>query len=150
MPAGRPPFYNSVEELQKAIDDYFESLKPKEIQMPGNESESMAPTPNIFIPSKPATITGLCLHLGFSSRQALLNYEEKPEFNDAIKRAKLRIEMEYEEALRGKNAAGPIFALKNFGWTDKQEIDQKTEHSGGITIKFEEPDLQHPENKSSS
>lgn len=79
------------------------------------------------------TVTGLALYLGFTTRQALINYEGKPEFVDAIKQSKLRVEAAYEQALFGKNAAGPIFALKNFNWTDKQEIDQKTEHSGSVS-----------------
>lgn len=35
--------------------------------------------------------------------------------------------MEYEQRLNTANSAtGPIFALKNFGWTDKQEVDVTT------------------------
>jgi hypothetical protein len=37
-----------------------------------------------------------------------------------------------------------IFWLKNRQpgkWRDKQEVEQKTEHSGGITIKWEEPNI---------
>ncbi len=37
-----------------------------------------------------------------------------------------RIENIYEQMLFTRNPAGPIFALKNFGWRDKQEIEQKT------------------------
>lgn len=107
-PVGRPPFYDNPEDLRKAIDEYFEGLI-------GNHP----------------TITGLALYLGFTSRQALINYQEKEEFVDTIKKAKLRIEESYEQALFNKNAAGPIFALKNFGWTDKREIEVK-----GTTINF--------------
>lgn len=114
---GRPPFYSTIEELNKAIAGYFDIHLTKTGERP--------------------TITGLALYLGFTSRQAILNYEEKPDFVDAIKKAKLRIEASYEQAIYNGNAAGPIFALKNFGWTDKQEIDQKTEHSGSITHKID-------------
>ncbi len=31
--------------------------------------------------------------------------------------------MEYEKRLLDKNPTGAIFALKNFGWTDKQQVD---------------------------
>ena len=37
--------------------------------------------------------------------------------------------------LQTGNTTGAIFALKNFDWKDKQEVEQ----SGGITVKFEEP-----------
>lgn len=100
----RPRKYQSVKQLQDAIDSYFDlSLKP--------------------------TVTGLALHLGFNSRQSLLNNEGySEEFLDAIKRAKLRIEIYYEEHLVGHNAAGSIFALKNFGWRDRQElVTERTE-----------------------
>ena len=94
-PGGRPRKYQSVEQLQAAIDSYFESTEK-------------------------VTITGLALHMGFNSRQALSNYEGySEEFHDAIKRAKSRVEMYYEEHLVESNAAGAIFALKNYGWSDK-------------------------------
>ena len=35
----------------------------------------------------------------------------------------LRIEQSYEEALHGNCPAGSIFALKNRGWRDKQDIE---------------------------
>lgn len=115
MAGGRPPFYNTVEELQARIDEYWNYIKGE-----ADEGGGWIRQPEY------ATVTGLALYLGFTTRQALLNYEGKDEFVDAVKKAKTKIESAYEQALFGKNAAGPIFALKNFGWTDKQEIDQKT------------------------
>jgi hypothetical protein len=106
MPAGRPPKYESAEQLQEAIDKYFES------------------TPLL-------TITGLCLHLGFESRQSFYDLQKNEEFSYTIKKARMRIESAYEELLQSKAFAGAIFALKNFGWTDKQTI----EHEGGISLK---------------
>lgn len=70
--------------------------------------------------------SGLALHLGFESRKSLWEYGQKPEFSNPVKRALLRIEQHYEDNLLSKNATGAIFALKNFQWTDKQEIDQRT------------------------
>lgn len=105
-PGGRPRKYQSVEQLQSAIDSYFESTKK-------------------------FTITGLALHLGFAGRQALINNEGySDEFKDAVKRAKSRVEAYYEEHLVESHAAGSIFALKNFGWTDKQEFDHRVEQVG--------------------
>lgn len=109
MPAGRPPMWTDPKALEQSVEEYFKD----------NNSP---------------TWTGLALHLGFESRKSLWEYGKKPEFSNPIKRALLRIEESYERGLRDKNAAGSIFALKNFDWKDKQEIDQKTEHSGGITI----------------
>ena len=75
------------------------------------------------------TLTGLVLALGLSSRQSLDEYLNYEGFPDSVKRAKLRIEEAYEDRLSGNNPAGAIFALKNFGWSDRQEI----EHSGQMT-----------------
>lgn len=163
MAGGRPPFYDSVEALQAKIDGYFEYIKGEQIEVERQVKQTAIFNPNtttveerfktvtekveIRPPERP-TITGLALYLGFTSRQAIMNYEEKPEFVDAIKTAKLRIEAAYEQAIFGGNAAGPIFALKNFGWTDKQEIDQKNQHSGEIIISWKEPDLRDPKDQS--
>lgn len=106
MPAGRPPFFDSPEELQKAIQEYITTTGIK------------------------STITGLAYHLGFESRQSFYDYEEREEYSYIIKRARLFIESCYEEKLSGNNCTGPLFALKNMGWKDKQEIEQ----SGGINI----------------
>lgn len=125
MPAGRPKIWEDPEEFEKAVDKYFED-------------------------DKSPTWTGLAIHLGFESRQSLQDYKEKPEFSYPIKKALLRIENQYEKGISKNNPAGAIFALKNFGWRDKQEIDQKTEHSGSIAINWQEPDLPHPEDKGSS
>lgn len=113
-PGGRPRKYQSVEQLQSAIDSYFESTKK-------------------------VTVTGLALHLGFNSRQSLINNEGySEEFLDAIKRAKTRVEMYYEEHLVESNAAGSIFALKNFGWRDKQEFDHRVERVDDKILTIEE------------
>lgn len=127
MPGGRPPIWTDPQAFKEAVDSYFD-----------NKEEVH-------------TWTGLTLHLGFESRQSLNDYLEKEEFFHPIKMALLKIENSYEKRMfTAKNPTGAIFALKNFGWKDKQEIDQKTEHSGGISIKFEEPDLHNTEDQSSS
>jgi hypothetical protein len=78
----------------------------------------------------PLTITGLALALN-TTRQTLLEYEGEvegrvkadPAFADAVKRLKTTVENYAEQAMfLNKNAAGPIFALKNFGWKDRQEV----------------------------
>jgi len=73
---------------------------------------------------EPPTITGLAYYLGFASRQSFYDYERRPEFTHTIQRARLRIESQYEKGLfTARNAAGPIFGLKNFGWRDEQSIN---------------------------
>lgn len=118
--------FDSPDELQDKIELYFsEGVKKKKITI------GKAPNTQVIEIEVP-TITGLCIYCGFESRQSFYAYENKEEFSYTIKRARLFIENEYEEMLQTGNTTGAIFALKNFGWIDKQEIDQRTEHSGSI------------------
>ena len=74
---------------------------------------------------EPLTLTGMILHLGLSSRQSLDRYGDREEFSDSVRRAKLLIENQYERKLDGPRPAGAIFALKNMGWSDRQEVEFK-------------------------
>lgn len=100
-PGGRPLKFQNVEELQAAIDTFFAECEAG---------------------GKPYTITGLALALD-TSRKLLCEYEERPEFSNAIKRAKTIVERYAEERLYTGSATGPIFALKNFDWSDKQDVN---------------------------
>lgn len=71
---------------------------------------------------QPITLNGLILALGLSSRESLDKYGRRPEFVDSVKRAKLYVALAYELRLHGPNCVGAIFALKNMGWSDKQDV----------------------------
>lgn len=117
---GRPPKFDNEQQLQSLIEEYFQSgVKKKSVTIGKPPNQQVI---EIEVP----TITGLCIYCGFESRQSFYDYEARPDFSYTIKRARLFIENEYEEMLHLGNPTGAIFALKNFGWTDKQEIDQKT------------------------
>ena len=110
---GRPPKYKTPGEINDAVRGYVEDCTINEI---------------------PLTITGLCLWCGFESRQSFYDMEKRDGFTYAIKSARLQVEHSYELKLHGKQpAAGIIFALKNMGWTDQQQIDHT---SGGEPIGF--------------
>ena len=101
-PGGRPLKFETPEEVQGLCDAYFKECEENDT---------------------PLTITGLAMYLD-TTRQGLLNYAERDEFYDTIKRAKLKVENYAElQVYKGKNAAGPIFILKNHGWTDKSELE---------------------------
>lgn len=70
----------------------------------------------------PFTITGLALALNFYGRQQLYEYREYPEFSSIIKSFMSRVEMGYEMGLHTPHTSGHIFALKNMGWKDNQEV----------------------------
>jgi len=113
---GRPPLFETPEQLQEAIDKYFnEGINKKKIITGKADNKQVIEVP---IP----TITGLCYYIGFDSRQSFYDYEKKDGFTYTIKRARLFIEQEYEEQLQIGNTVGAIFALKNMGWIDKQEV----------------------------
>lgn len=123
---GRPPMYKSVEEIQKKIDEYFIDCEGKPLlDAEGNPMIDKYGNP-IRTGVRPLTITGLALALGFTSRQALLNYQEKEEFVDTITRAKAKVEQYAEERLFDRDGAnGAKFSLANNfeGWREKQQIE---------------------------
>ena len=51
------------------------------------------------------------------------------EVSEMITYAKLMVENKYEMMLGNSTVTGAIFALKNFGWVDKTEIESTNRHS---------------------
>lgn len=102
---GRPRAFESVEEIEGKINAYFNYCEEKE---------------------KPYTMSGLAYYLEVS-RQTLVNYSNKDEYFDTIKKARDRVQMQLEEnALSNKaNPTFTIFNLKNnFDWKDKMEVEK--------------------------
>lgn len=125
MDIGRPPKFATVEALQAGIDAYFAECVAKDM---------------------PITITGLALALD-TSREVLMYVERgtgpysNPLFSDAIKRAKLRCQNYAENHLfSGKNPAAGIFALKNYGWSDRQELELSGPGGDDIKVRFTNSD----------
>lgn len=136
---GRPPKYKTKEEIQEKIDAYFEECKGEILRdADGNPILDKWSNP-VVIGARPLTITGLALSLGFNSRQALLNYQGKKEFNDTILRAKAQVERYAEERLFDKDGAnGAKFSLANNfdGWKEKKEIDADVNSTVTINIEL--------------
>ncbi len=106
---GRPRKYTAAQ-AKKIIDRYFSEIEKS---------------------SRPPTITGLALALD-TSRKVLCEWAEREdELAAVITRAKSRVELYLEELLTTtRTPAGAIFALKNFGWSDRQEV----EISGNLNV----------------
>ena len=107
---GRPRTIESPEEMDRLVDEYLEKCEEEKT---------------------PITLTGCILHLGLHSRESLDEYGRREDkFSDSIKRIKMIVENAYELNLHGTTSTGSIFALKNMGWKDKQEVEQ----SGDLNI----------------
>ena len=124
------PRYKTVEEMQAVIDQYFEDCKGEPII--GDDGQPILDKYGqpFIINAHPPTVTGLALALGFTSRQALLNYQAKKAFVDTVLRAKARIEAYAEERLFDRDGQrGAEFSLKyNFRWADEKKQDEDEGH----------------------
>lgn len=112
---GAPPIFKDKKELQDKIIEYFDKCE--------SSKENIK-------------ITGLCLFLGFESRQSFYDYEKREEFSYTIRRARLVIESHYEEGLNTFKYGGAVFGLKNMGWKDKTEVEttDKTSKTSQIDL----------------
>lgn len=101
-PVGRPRKY-TASQAQKLVDEYFQSCDDTK---------------------RPYTVTGLALALN-TSRKVLCQWAEREdELAAVITRAKTRVEHFLEELLlTARNPVGAIFALKNHGWSDRQQLE---------------------------
>lgn len=101
--------YKTPEEFEAKIDEYFDNTSI--------EGQTRA---------------GLYLHLGMS-KQTFWNYCTKyPKYQEIAEMALTRLEYKYELKLNERGGTEAIFALKQYGWADKQEVENKM--SGGIEI----------------
>lgn len=107
-----PKFLFTPDELSKKIDKYFDTT-----------------------PTEDITITGLCIYLNIN-KDTFYEYNKKPEFKNITEMARLKVEHAYELSLRHYGRAGDIFALKNFGWRDKQELAVGAGDFGSSLDKF--------------
>lgn len=136
---GRPPMYKTAEEIQEKIDAYFKECEGTLLyDGDGNPMIDKYGNPIVF-GARPLTITGLALALGFTSRRALLNYQEKDEFVHTITRAKAKVEQYAEERLFDKDGAnGAKFSLANNfeGWKEKKEIEADVNNTVTINVEL--------------
>ena len=133
MAGGAPRKWKSVKAMQEAIDAYFKKCEGEPLIVDGAVAVDKYGSP-IIINVRPPTITGLALALGFTGRQALIDYQGRPEFADTVTRAKSRCEEYAESRLYDKDGAnGAKFSLGcNFGWRATEEKAETA--AGGIVL----------------
>lgn len=101
---GRPPIYESEEEIAKKITEYLEWEE--------NTSKGKY------------TIEGCALYLGFASRQSMQDYKDNPKFSYVMGRFYLFMAHYHAQGLKWMGSfAGSQFWLKNFGGY-KDEVHQ--------------------------
>ena len=109
-------FKYTPEELEKKIEEYFEiGASIKEVIVGAGNNKTIKSL-------KIYTLTGMSLYCGFMDKDHLFQLERNNSYKRVIKKARARIEQIYEELLQTTGQSATIFALKNFGWVDKQEV----------------------------
>lgn len=99
------PFIGSPEEFADKASEYFEACI----------DEKRTPT-----------VAGLCLYMGFASRQSFQDYKKREGFGYVVARAHLVFEDFHEGRLPESNPTGSIFWLKaNAGYNDRPELPQE-------------------------
>lgn len=120
---GRPPKYETVEQMQKDIEEYFMALVDDK---------------GIWL--RPPTVSGLAFHLGMTTR-ALLDYNKKDEFLPTITRAKAICELFLEENAITNKSKNPISLLSmNFGRTETSRVE--VNHKGSLIEAIKRGDQQ--------
>lgn len=112
MPGGRPKKFKSVEDIDERVKDYKKYIK----------DENSVPT-----------MAGLAYYLEID-RQTLYNYAKNEEFFDTIKKYRDWVLMKIEENCAIRGHGGSIFLAKNYGYTDRQEVNVNTVEDDPITL----------------
>lgn len=153
---GRPPIYETPEELQAEVDRYFEWINgifeevenSIELTNPKTKEVTKQTIKTIIWHRRPEppTITGLTLYLGFLSRGAMHDQKNRSEeFSNVTARAIDRVVHSYEVDLRDKDKTrGSQFALPNIGsregWRNTQNVQnlgadgKPTDPPKGVTV----------------
>lgn len=107
--------YKSPEEMQAKVDEYFKECQGHPLLDDAGKPVTDKFGYPIILDSKPLTVTGLALALGFTTRQSLLNYQSRSKrYQEIIERAKLQIENYAEMRLYDKDGSnGAKFNLQN-------------------------------------
>lgn len=129
--AGRPTEYS--EEIVTKANQYLASCKDEFENLVAQESDKYTTYKQVLKVKLPS-IEGLALYLEIH-RSTIYEWQKTyPEFSDIIE----KLQQQQAETLVNNGLSGnynPTIAkvlLTKHGYTDKQEIDQKTEHSGEV------------------
>ncbi len=104
---GRPRLYETPEQFNEAVDAYYRAVMVR--------------------PDEPLTLTGRCLHMGFSGRAAMFRYAAYEGFQHAVARARTLIEYGYEKCVLNDRNAAAARLLACIGgdefWRDTRKLE---------------------------
>jgi hypothetical protein len=135
----KPDLFKSIEQLSENIAAYFNWIAGAyhlEMLPCKTSAKSLREQKVWDREPQPPTLSGLALHLGFDSLNAFEAYEQKGNYASTLKRARLRIEAEYEKQLHHQPSSGAIFALKSMGWLEQSAMATLTKPAN-FNIKIE-------------
>lgn len=124
-----PKKFNSPEEFDQLVDAFFEDCE---------ESWHDEKRKSVF-----PTLHRLIIWMGFCDARHILDWlktEMGRDYDMQWRRARTLVADGYEQRLPGTTPTGAIFALKNMGWSDKQEL------SGSVQVQKVERVIVDPEN----
>lgn len=111
--------YKTVEELEVAINEYFDYCDNRIRQVYSKKSDGVIE----IIDPEPYTMSGLAYAMGID-RDTLLNYSKREEYFGTIKKARDKVHSDVERRLMEGQPTGAIFNLKNnFNWRDQTQQD---------------------------
>lgn len=116
---GRRPLYETPDELQAAVDKYFESCKGVPVYDKHGHPVVTRSGRQCYTGETPPTVSGLALFLGYKDRRTFTRQKYRnQDFCDVVETARSRIEEFYEAALYdAETFRGALFMLRmGFGW----------------------------------
>lgn len=131
---GRPLIFETVDELDMAIQNYFADCDPhaaKALVETGHDAQGnmLYDTRTVLTEQKPYTSYGLARFLKID-RKTLLNYKNRDQYFPSIQAALNRIAEYAESQLYGPYANGAKFSLtnnfKDDEWSDRKAVDHTT------------------------
>ena len=136
---GRNAFYKTPEELQAAVDEYFESIKG----VPVFDKDGLPVTKRngeqLQAGETPPTLSGLAYFCGYKDRRTFSRQAKRGAgFRDVVDVARLRCEEYYERALYNRDTYnGATFMLSMcFGWKKPRPGEQEP---GGVRVVTKTP-----------
>jgi hypothetical protein len=125
-------YFSNADDLADRIDGYFRYIQGEyhlEPTAPTKTKNTETGTTTQVVwdrQPEPALLTGLALFLEFASMNDFVAYEQKGRYKKTLRKARLRVEVEYEKKLHMPAPTGAMFALRCMGWADTANAQQAT------------------------